>query len=122
MTISTRQINQVFFLQKATESEVSKKFQEIDASKMYGIDGIPPKILKWADFLLIPILTKIFNRCVETGIYPDNLKVARVTPVFKGGNKNTVTTYRPISILTQFNRIFEKLLKDRLYNFLGNKL
>ena len=57
-------------------------------------------------------------------VYPDSLKLARVTPVFKGGNnnKNETTSYRPISILTQINRIFEKLLRDRLYSFLGKRI
>ena len=57
-----------------------------------------------------------------SGIYPDNLKIARVIPIFKGGDKNDTTSYRPISILTQFNRIFEKLLRDRLYDFFQDKL
>ena len=45
-----------------------------------------------------------------------------VIPVFKGGNKNLTTSYRPISILSQINRIFEKLLRDRLFKFLGKKI
>ena len=71
-----------FLIKSATETEAGKIFKEIDASKMYGIDGIPPRVLKWADLLLIPILTKIFNHCVEAGIYPESLKVARVRFVF----------------------------------------
>ena len=55
-------------------------------------------------------------------LYPDSLKIARVKPIFKGGNKNDSTLYRPISILTQINRIFEKLLRDRLYAFVKDKL
>ena len=110
------------FLQKASESEVGKHFHEININKGVGIDEIPPKLLKWGEEIFIPIITHIFNKCLSTGIYPDDLKLARVIPVFKGGSKNAVTTYRPISILTQFNRIFEKLLKDRLYNFLGKKI
>ena len=72
--------------------------------------------------MLAPLLTSIFNKCISDGVYPDSLKIARVTPVFKGGNKNSTTSYRPISILTQFNRIFEKLLCDRLYEFVKPKL
>ena len=56
------------------------------------------------------------------GIYPDSLKIARVKPIFKGGKKNLITSYRPISILTQLNRIFEKILRDRLYEFMKDKL
>ena len=60
--------------------------------------------------------------CFLGGIYPDSLKIARVKPIFKGGNKNESTLYRPISILSQINRIFEKLLRDRLYDFIKDKL
>lgn len=56
------------------------------------------------------------------GIYPNSLKIARVKPIFKGGLKNETTSYRPISILTQINRIFEKILRDRLYDFMKDKL
>ena len=109
------------FLKKIMESEIGRLIQELDTSKSMGIDEIPPKILKWGAEIFIPLLTKLFNMCIDKGIYPDSLKLARVTPVFKDGNKNDVSSYRPISILTQFNRIFEKLLRDRLYNFLGKK-
>ena len=72
--------------------------------------------------ILTPILTKLFNKCLLGGIYPDSLKIARVKPIFKGGNKNDPASYRPISILSQLNRIFEKLLRDRLYEFVKDKL
>ena len=106
----------------ATEPEVEKETQELDISKAIGVDEISPKILKWSSVLLTPILTKLFNMCIMSGIYPDSLKIARVKPIFKGGNKNESTLYRPISILTQINRIFEKLLRDRLFDFIKDKL
>ena len=111
------------FLHQATELEVGKHFHEINVNKGIGVDENHPKLLKWGQELFVPIITKLFNKCLVTGVYPDKLKIARVIPIFKGGNKNTVTSYRPISILTQFNRIFEKLLKlkDR-YSFLGKKI
>ena len=55
-------------------------------------------------------------------MYPDSLKLARVKPIFKGGNQNETTSYRPISILSQINRIFEKILRDDLYEFMKDKL
>ena len=112
------------FIKKATEFEVGKHVQELEEGKSVGIDEIPPKVLKWASSIIVPILTKIFNKCIAEGVYPDSLKIARVTPIFKGGNnkKNETTSYRPISILTQINRIFEKLLRDRLYEFLGKRI
>ena len=111
-----------FFIQAACEPETEKYINEADINKATGLDEIPAKLLKWAAALFASMLTKLFNKCIEEGVYPDSLKLARVTPVFKGGNKNETTSYRPISILSQINRIFEKLLRDRLFNFLGKKI
>ena len=105
-----------------TETEVAELIYDLDDSKSVGIDQIPPKLLKWGAPVLVPIFTAIFNKCLIKGVYPDSLKVARVTPVFKGGNKNSTTSYRPISILTQLNRVLEKILCDRLYTFMKPKL
>ena len=111
-----------FILHPALESEVEKEARELDPSKSCGFFDISPKIIKWSATLLAPILTKLLNMCFLGGIYPDSLKIARVKPIFKGGNKNESTLYRPISILSQINRIFEKLLRDRLYDFVKDKL
>ena len=104
------------------ESEVENLTKELDEGKGLGVDKIPPKILKWGAPVLVPILTKLFNKCLLGGIYPNSLKIARVKPIFKGGIKNQIPSYRPISILTQINRIFEKILRDRLYDFMKDKL
>ena len=111
-------------LRMIPESEVDKLIRELDATKSVGIDGIPPKLVKWAISLLVPILTRLFNKCLVSGIYPDKLKIARVRPIYKGNNKNKndPSSYRPISILSQFNRILEKIIRDRLYDFIKDKL
>ena len=102
-----------FVLHTILESRVGTLIKELDEDKGVGVDKIPPKILKWGAHILIPILTKLFNKCLLGGIYPDSLKIARVKPIFKGGIKNQIPSYRPISILTQINQIFEKILRDR---------
>ena len=84
-----------------TECEVLELINELDVNKSVGIDEIPPKIVKWAAPILAPILTLVFNKCILSGVYPDSLKIARVIPIFKGGDKNDISAYRPISILTQ---------------------
>ena len=101
---------------------MSLLINDLDTNKSVGIDEISPKIVKWSAPLIVPLLTNILNKCMVAGIYPDSLKIARVIPIFKGGNKNDTSSYRPISILTQINRIFEKLLRDRLYEFFKDKL
>ena len=56
------------------------------------------------------------------GVYIEKLKLSKVIPIFKGGDKNSTGSYRPISILPQFNQIFERLIRDRLYSFIKDKL
>ena len=114
--------DKILILHHVTESEVFDLIQDLDPSKSVGYDEIPSKILKWAAPLLSPILSQIFNKCLVSGIYPDSLKIARVKPLFKGGNRNDPSAYRPISILSQINRIFEKILYNRLYAFMKDKL
>ena len=65
-----------FFNKKASEVEVGNQVQDLDEGKSVGLDGIPPKVLKWASILIVPILTKIFNTCICEGVYPDKLKLA----------------------------------------------
>ena len=54
---------------------------------------------------------------MQLGYYPKQLKVARVVPIHKGGDPNDINNYRPISVLTQFNRLFERVLANRLMSF-----
>ena len=54
----------------------------------------------------------------DTEIYPDQLKIAKVIPTLKIGDKLLVSNYRPISLLSNINKIFEKLVYSRLYSFL----
>merc|ERR1711954_372892 len=63
-------------------------------------------------------LVKIFNLSINTGIYPNSLKIAKVIPIFKSGSKNSVNNYRPISILSTINKIFEKIIYSRLVNYI----
>ena len=67
---------------------------------------------------LSPFLVQIFNLCIREGSYPQSLKCAQVVPIYKGGPKDLCTNYRPISLLSTINKIFEKLIYTRLYTYL----
>ena len=56
----------------------------------------------------------IFNLSLSTGIFPDKLKIAKVSPIFKNGEKDLFTNYRPISVLPCFSKILECIMYDRL--------
>ena len=63
----------------------------------------------------------MYNCCIQEGIYPDVLKIAQIIPVYKKGNKSSCTNYRPISLLSPINKIFEKLIYSQLENYLTKK-
>ena len=86
--------------------------------KAINENDIPTKIIKLAKFVLAPTLRRIFNKCINEGFCPDCLKVAEVIPTYKSGEQNICSNYRPISILLQFNKIFERILYDRVYFYL----
>ena len=56
----------------------------------------------------------VFNLSIVKGIFPDDLKIARVTPVFKGGDEKDLGNYRPISVLHCFSKILERIMYNRL--------
>ena len=87
-------------------------------NKAPGSDGINSFIIKKTEKLIAPVLVKLFNKCMDNGIFPDSLKIASIIPLHKGGVKNEATNYRPISLLPLFSKIFEKVIKHRLITFL----
>ena len=67
------------------------------------------------DLILVP-LCKIINNSFQSGVFPNALKICKVIP--KGGSTEELNNYRPISLLSIFDKIIEKLMHKRLYNFL----
>ena len=63
-------------------------------------------------------LSEVINMSFADGVFPNQLKTARVVPIHKGGSKTEVSNYRPISLLPAFSKIFEKLMHSRVYDFL----
>lgn len=83
-------------------------------NKATGYDGITVKMLKDNIDVLAPILLKLFNHSLQDGVYPDVLKIAKIYPVYKHGDVNDPSSYRPISVLSVINTIFEKLISLQL--------
>ena len=63
----------------------------------------------------------MFNLSFEQGIFPSSLKVSKVVPIHKKGDKSILSNYRPISILSVFSKLFEKLVHKRLISYLCHK-
>ncbi len=90
----------------------------LNNSKSAGPFIIPTKLLKMLKSILSAPLAHLFNCSFSSGIVPDKLKVARIIPVYKKGPKIHVSNYRPISLLSIFNKILERIMYKRIINFL----
>ena len=108
-----------FFFTPATADEVLKIISKLNKGSDV-LSGLPLIAFKLGAPMLAPIISNLFNMCIQLGRYPDLLKLARVVPVFKTGNKSLLDNYRPISILSTLNKIFEKLIYKRMYSFIEN--
>lgn len=86
-----------------------------------GYDGISTKLLKTIKNVILSPITIIVNQMLNTGIFPDNLKIARVNPVFKKDDESQFTNYRPISLLPCISKIFEKVIFKQLYSYFQEK-
>ena len=87
-------------------------------NKSCGPSSIPLKLLSQIPDLIIVPLANIINISFSTGEYPDLLKIVKVIPIHKGGSTQDVNNFRPISLLSIFDKIIEKITHKRLYSFL----
>ena len=79
---------------------------------------MPVKIIINLVHIYSKVLTNIFNDCVKSGKFPDVLKYADITPVFKIGDTTDKTNYRPISTLSNFSKDFEKMIYIQINSFM----
>lgn len=91
---------------------------KLDANKATGPNNILTNILQKYNRILSKPLSKIINISFQSGIFPDYLKIAKVVPVLKKGDKLLCTNYKPISLLSNISKIFEKAMYIRVTSFL----
>ena len=105
------------------QDEIKDILKILKTNKAHGPDNISVSMIQLCGEDLCMPLQKIFQNIIETGIFPEQWKEANVTPVHKKKDKQTVSNYRPISLLPIFAKIFEKVIFKHLYNYLiSNKL
>ena len=90
----------------------------IPNKKSTGPDGMSVKILKLIWPYIVGIVTDMFNRILIEGIFPSMWKLARVSPIYKSGDINNPSNYRPISVLPVLSKIFEKHVNVHLQEYL----
>ena len=101
--------------QYASTNKIDKIIKSLKPKNTYGYDKISNCIIKLSSPYIISPLTHICSAALSSGVFPDRLKYAIVKPIFKKGNKQDISNYRPISLLTSFSKVFEKLIYNRLH-------
>ena len=114
--------DEVFSFREVTNDEILDAIKSLPTNKSSTFDDIPAKLLKDSAVIYSPILMKIFNNCLREGKFPDILKYSDITPVFKKGENTKKENYRPISSLSNFSKIFEKLIHSQISQFIESKL
>ena len=107
-----------FYISDISIQDIVTEISRLNTNKAVGSDNIGAKIIRMCPEIFAYNLAKIFNRAIEKAEYPTQLKIARVIALYKKGNHYLANNYRPISLLSSFNKIFEKLICRQLVNFL----
>ena len=118
-------INPIDFLQMNPHSMVFTHIEEIEVVTIInslnnsspGCDGIPAVLVKRVMHFYIKPLTFLINKALYDGVFLQELKLAKVIPIYKSGATMELHNYRPISVLNIFSKVFERLMYDGLFNF-----
>ncbi len=97
---------------------VKKLILGLSLSTAVGEDSISPRVLRAAIEPLSVIITRIINLSIVTGICPDAWKIAKVTPIFKDGDRSDPGNYRPISVLPTVSKVMERIIHSQLADYL----
>ena len=117
----TCNIRDSFAILHVDDNDILREIRNVSPNKAPGSDNIRSKLLQLDPLSFCYPIRKNFNKSIEMGKYPDDMKLAMVVPIFKKGPTYISDIYyRPISLLSVFNKIFEKVLHRNLMKFLNS--
>ena len=111
-------ISSSVYLRDCDCQEIKEIISELKNGKS---SDIPIHVIKKSCTVIAPYLVKYFNKCMQDGYFPCELKTGRISPIYKKEDEQLLENYRPVSTLPVFGKIFEKIIYDRLYSFLITK-
>jgi len=117
---SKTNVRNSMFFSPVSASDVFLEIGQLNTSKSADIYGLNVMLVKENVPVLLEPLTYLINRILATGVFPNNLKQAKVVPVFKKGDINNPSDYRPIAILPILSKIIEKVISKQMISFLNN--
>lgn len=107
-----------FFLRPVSEPEVVSIILKMNPKKAVGIDGITVPVLQCIAGYIAGPSARIINQAMTSGTCPTHFKLAEVVPLHKAGDRHDASSYRPISLISNLAKIFEKALKNRIVGFI----
>ena len=118
-----KDIHSSFTFMNIDEDAINKIIYNLPPKSSSGRDGISTKLLKVIAPVIIKPLTLLINQVLNTGTFPDKLKIAKVIPIFKKGDPSLFENYRPISLLPAISKVVEKIIALQLSSYFEkNKL
>ena len=100
--------------------DVKQIIKGIKTSQSNGHDGISSELIKLISNDIADSITLIIYQSLKSGIFPDQLKIAKVTPIYKKDDKKIITNYRPISVLPVVSKVFETVIHEQLSDYFSS--
>ncbi|RWR99432.1 RNA-directed DNA polymerase from mobile element jockey-like protein, partial [Dinothrombium tinctorium] len=112
--------NNIFNIDECTSGKIEQLIQKLSSNKATGYDGISNKILKIGKSLLSSPISTLINISISSGLFPSQLKIAKVTPVPKNNaSYSHMSNLRPISVLPSISKIIEQFIAENLMDYLS---
>ena len=113
----TEKFDILFQFQEINEGSILKIIDHFPAKSSSGCDGITLKQLKYLKYVLIKSLTLLINQILNTEIFSEKMKIAKVIPIFLNDDESSFCNYRPISLLPIISKVIEKVIYNQIYSF-----
>ena len=113
---------ETFSFVEVTVTEVENELSNLNSRKANTSNGIPTKMLKDTSDVCGPVLHFLINQAISDGEFPNELKLADITPSFKKEDPTSVKNYRPISVLPAMSKVYERLIQKQLVEFMDKRL
>ena len=114
-------VTDLFSFHEITEDETQKEISKLDGSKATPVGDIPAEMLKSAIDVHVSLPTKTINLSIRNGCFPDEMKAAEVTRIFKKNDDLGKESYRSVSVLPHVSKIIERVMYIQIENFMENK-
>lgn len=117
-----RPSSDIVHIAEINEVDLIRATKKLKGNLCSGLDNVPALFVKDCAYTLATPLLFIYNKCLKTTTFPDIWKQSRICPVLKSGNSSDITNYRPISILSNFAKLFESIIYSYIFPQINNTI